>query len=87
MINFEHLSASTQVEALEMVGPDGSGSFIAGGTDLLVLMKEGITKPSRIVDIKAIDELRGITREGRGLRIGALTTLAEIAESAAVRQG
>ncbi len=87
MIDFEHASVSTQAEALDLAGPDGAGSFIAGGTDLLVLMKEGITKPSRLIDIKAIDGLRGVTREGRGLRIGALTTLAEITESAAVRQG
>ncbi|MGH2378698.1 MAG: FAD binding domain-containing protein, partial [Candidatus Limnocylindria bacterium] len=55
---------------------------IAGGTDLLGLMKDGISAPDRLVDLTGLDGLRGWSRErGAGLRIGALTPLVELEES------
>lgn len=86
MINFEHVTARSEAEALDLLGPNGAGSLIAGGTDLLVLMKEGLAQPHRLVDIKGLDALRGIATEGKGLRLGALTTLAEIEESDQLRE-
>ena len=60
---------------------------MAGGTDLLGLMKAGVAEPERIVDLTAIQGLRGWTREpGRGLDIGALTLLADIETSAELRE-
>jgi xanthine dehydrogenase YagS FAD-binding subunit len=61
----------------------GRGSAaIAGGIDLLGLMKGGIAEPERLVDLTAIDGLAGWTRErGAGLRIGALTRLVDLEES------
>ena len=54
------------------------GAILAGGTDLLALMKDDVVTPKRLVNIKQIDGLRGISyQSGNGLRIGALTTLAE----------
>ncbi|MDP9350710.1 MAG: FAD binding domain-containing protein, partial [Chloroflexota bacterium] len=87
MINFEHVSARSEAEALELLGPNGSSSLIAGGTDLLVLIKEGIAQPQRVIDIKGLGTLRGITPDGGALRLGALTTLTEIEESDQLRQG
>ncbi|WP_414041931.1 FAD binding domain-containing protein [Acidithiobacillus sp. M4-SHS-6] len=59
----------------------------AGGVDLLDLMKEGLVNPRRLVDISRLAELQGIAREGDGsLRIGALTTLAQIAAHPGLRQ-
>ncbi|MFZ1133583.1 MAG: FAD binding domain-containing protein, partial [Candidatus Korobacteraceae bacterium] len=50
-------------------------------TDLLALMKDDVVTPKRLVNIKQIDGLRGISyQSGNGLRIGALTTLAELSE-------
>jgi xanthine dehydrogenase YagS FAD-binding subunit len=51
----------------------------AGGIDLLDRMKNGTDLPARLVNIRNIKELRGIQATAEGLTIGALTTLAEIA--------
>lgn len=53
----------------------------AGGIDLLDLMKEGIAKPKRLVNIRHLQELNFIKKDDRGLIIGANVTLAELAAS------
>ena len=53
-------------------------SFKAGGIDLLDLMKEGIVSPPKLVNIRNIDSLRGISVAGDGLHLGPLSTLTEI---------
>jgi xanthine dehydrogenase YagS FAD-binding subunit len=68
-------------EALELAR--GGATVMAGGTDLLGLMKDGIVAPERIVDVRDLEPLRGWTRaKGKGLRIGALVPLAELETSA-----
>lgn len=58
---------------------------LAGGTDLLGLMKEGLTSPDTLVDLTGIEGLRGWSHaKGRGLRIGALTPLVELETSDAL---
>ena len=53
----------------------------AGGTDLLGCLRDGVVAADKLVSISHLAELRGITRTGNGsVRIGALTTLTEIAE-------
>ncbi len=52
----------------------------AGGVDLLDRMKNGTDTPARLVNIRNIRELRGVQTTPEGLTIGALTTLAEIAD-------
>ncbi len=59
---------------------------MAGGSDLLSLMKEGIVEPSRVVNLKNVAELKGINPVRGGLRIGATVTLTELLESSDVRQ-
>src|SRR5947209_2073850 len=55
---------------------------LAGGTDLVTLVRHGLARPSSLVDLTGIDGLRGWTRvKGHGLRIGALTPLAELETS------
>src|SRR5207248_10672833 len=51
------------------------------GTDLLALMKDDIVHPKRLVNIKEIRELQGVNSSSVGLRIGALTTLADLADN------
>ena len=59
-----------------------NAAILAGGTDLLGLMKDDVLTPSRLVNIKEIQSLRGISYSaGNGLRIGALATIAELAEA------
>ncbi|MCL5951597.1 MAG: xanthine dehydrogenase family protein subunit M [Chloroflexi bacterium] len=62
------------------------GSFwLAGGTDLVPEMKATLKQPQRLVNLKDIESLRGIAETEAGVRIGALATLTEIAESDLVR--
>jgi xanthine dehydrogenase YagS FAD-binding subunit len=60
---------------------------IAGGTDLVGLIRSGLAKPDALVDLTGIDGLRGWTRaKGKGLRIGALTPLSELESSSQLRK-
>ena len=78
-------SAATIDDALAALG--SGARAVAGGTDLVVGARQGKAPlPEAIVAIDRIDSLRGIERAGGGLRIGALTTHAEIASSATVRE-
>ena len=82
---FEYASPTTKEQAVGLLGTSwGQAEVLAGGTDLLSLMKDDIVHPKRLVNIKAIADLRGITAGPQGLRIGALTTLGVLAENANV---
>lgn len=80
---FEYASPKTLKEALALLGPDAA--VLAGGTDLLSLMKDGVAAPKRVVNIKDIAELKGITKTAAGLKIGALTTVDEVLTNPLVR--
>jgi xanthine dehydrogenase YagS FAD-binding subunit len=84
---FEYANPTTLAEATKWTGPSfNDAQVLAGGTDLISLMKDGVTAPKRLVNIKNIKELGGIAPHGGGLRIGAIATFDELANSAAVRQ-
>jgi xanthine dehydrogenase YagS FAD-binding subunit len=75
---FEYVSATSKEQVATLLGPQAA--ILAGGTDLLALMKDDAVTATRLVNIKQIDSLRGISyQSGNGLRIGALTTIAELA--------
>ncbi len=77
---FEYVTATKKEQVATLLGEQGS--ILAGGTDLLALMKDDVIAPKRLVNIKQIDGLRGTSYQpGIGLRIGALTTLAELVEA------
>jgi xanthine dehydrogenase YagS FAD-binding subunit len=84
---FEYLSPASTKLATRLLGATwGQTEIIAGGTDLLALMKEDVVSPRRLVNIKEIQDLRGVKASAQGLRIGALTTLGDLAENADVRK-
>lgn len=64
--------------------PGRRAKLIAGGTDLLVGIRQGIYGPDLVVDIAGLAELKGIAVREDVVRIGAGTTLAEITEDAAL---
>jgi len=65
----------TLAEAFEAFSAaEGEGAYIAGGTELLQVMKMGFAQFRTLIDLKAIDELHGIEVSGGSLRIGAATT-------------
>jgi xanthine dehydrogenase YagS FAD-binding subunit len=79
---FEYASPTTLQEALGLLGKRwGDADVLAGGTDLLGLLKDYIHTPKRVVNIKGIKELGGIQKTPAGLRIGALVTLDELLQS------
>ena len=60
--------------------------FVAGGTDLMVNLRQGIGQPKALIDLRAIPELRRFEVTAEGLLIGAAVTLRELSEHAALRQ-
>jgi xanthine dehydrogenase YagS FAD-binding subunit len=86
---FEYVSPKTQEQAVSLLAKSwGQTEVLAGGTDLLALMKDDVVAPKRLVNIKTIGDMHGIQRLGGGAwRIGALTTLGDLADLAAVQTG
>jgi xanthine dehydrogenase YagS FAD-binding subunit len=76
---FEHVTARSTQEALAALSGPGPTSIIAGGTDLLPLMKDGLATPARLVDLKPARDLRYLRFEADGTcHVGALATLADL---------
>jgi xanthine dehydrogenase YagS FAD-binding subunit len=84
---FEYASPKNKEQVVPLLANSwGEVEVLAGGTDLLSLMKDDITTPKRLVNIKQIEELHGITRGASpGMRLGALVTLAEIGRNQGVQ--
>lgn len=77
---FDHITVHSVSEAVHaLASGDASSMLIAGGADLLSLMKSDLIAPTRIIDIKLAHEMRGVTAQADGsVRIGSLTTFADI---------
>jgi NADPH-dependent glutamate synthase beta subunit-like oxidoreductase len=87
--NFKHISASSFKEATAILSKaKGKATVIAGGTDLLGVLKDKIhsESPEIVVDLKTIPGLSYVKATKNGLRIGALTTLTEICKNETIRQ-
>lgn len=85
---FEYASPETKEQAVSLLGTAwGQSEVLAGGTDLLALMKDDVVQPRRLVNIKEIKELQGVSTGPQGLRMGALTTLGELADNSDVQKG
>ena len=54
MINFQYIKASSPASAVAAITKDNSSMFIAGGTNLVDLMKKGITNPQKLIDITPV---------------------------------
>lgn len=82
----EAIALLDAVPAQDDVREDDRPRLLAGGTDLLTLMKGDITAPSQLIDIKRLPELDNtITPSPDGTRIGALTSLAQIEDDSGIR--
>ena len=83
---FAYVDAANEAEAVAALGTR-RGQFlpIAGGMDLVGLMKDDIARPDRLVNVKKLDRTITATPDG-GLRIGAAATLAELVEHAGARR-
>jgi carbon-monoxide dehydrogenase medium subunit len=85
---FDHFTPKTVNEALDLLSRfNGEGKMLAGGTDLMLHMKSGLSRPEAIINIKRLPELGGIAfDESEGLRLGALTTLRDLTRSTLIRE-
>ncbi len=85
---FEYARPKSTQEAIKLLAGTGREvQVLAGGTDLLSLMKDGVVTPRRVVSLQHLNEIKGISfREDSGLRLGASATLEEIIENGDVRR-
>lgn len=76
---FAYASPRVVDDAVALLANDDDAAFLAGGTDLLTLIKGDLLAPSQLVDIKRLAELEdAITLRGETVRIGALATLSDL---------
>ena len=80
MINFEYTRVSSAKAAVSTKAKHAASQFIAGGTNLVDLMKKGVTAPQRLIDINALP-LKDISSDTKGLTIGALVPNSVAAEN------
>jgi len=85
MMAFDYVRPSTQKAAIDALNKNASAQFIAGGTNLVDLMKRGVMTPEKIIDItnlplKIIEQRKGF------IRIGALALNSEVAENELINQ-
>src|ERR1039458_4072910 len=86
MERFEYASPTTVKEAVALLGPTfNDAQVLAGGTDLISMMKDFVASPKRVVNIKGIAGLNTIAKTGAGVRIGATATFDDLMMNSIVR--
>src|SRR5205085_3918952 len=77
--NFGYSRATNVADAVRQIAADPSAKFIAGGTNLIDLIKEHVELPSRVIDITRLPLDKVEETDGGGLRIGALVPNSDLA--------
>src|SRR5499426_792696 len=84
---FELFQPGSIDAALDLLYRHGSSAWVlAGGLDSFDWLKDRIKRPSVVVDLSGITELKGVRQMGDGLEIGAMTTLTEVVRNPIVQQ-
>jgi xanthine dehydrogenase YagS FAD-binding subunit len=86
MINFQYARASDVADAVRRIAADPAAKFIAGGTNLIDLMKEDVERPSRLIDISRLPLSKVEETVEGGLRIGALVPNSDLAHHPLIAQ-
>jgi carbon-monoxide dehydrogenase medium subunit len=87
MQHFDYERVSSLQEAFDAVSAaKGTSVFMAGGTDLLVLIKEEKIRPQRVIDVKGINGMDGFEISKEELSVGSLTTIRTLETSPAARE-
>ena len=86
MINFEYTRATSVAEAVRLMGADPKAKFIAGGTNLIDLMKEDVERPTRLIDISRLPLNTIEATDSGGVRIGALVPNSDLAYHPLIEQ-
>jgi 4-hydroxybenzoyl-CoA reductase subunit beta len=83
---FQLLRPTTLAGVVEARAAHPQSALLGGGTDLMVNLRRGIVAPPVVVDVSGVSELRSISLDVHGLRVGASVTLAELAQHPGVRK-
>src|ERR1700756_5042233 len=87
MATFQLYQPTSVADAQKLLQQHESDALVlAGGLDSMDWLKDRIRKPKAVVDLSSIDELKGIRETSDGVRIGAMTTLTEVAQNPVIRQ-
>src|SRR5262252_6721502 len=86
MINFQYARANDVADAVRQIAADPTAKFIAGGTNLIDLMKEDVERPTRLIDISRLPLKTVEETAGGGLKIGALVPNSDLAHHPLVEQ-
>jgi carbon-monoxide dehydrogenase medium subunit len=78
---FDYVRAGSVQEAIQLLGSHEGAKLLAGGHSLIPILKLRQASPSVLVDIGRIENMRGISQQNGGVRIGSLTTHARMADS------
>jgi aerobic carbon-monoxide dehydrogenase medium subunit len=85
MYNFDYQRPQSVADASKAIAGKDEAKLLAGGMTLIPTLKQRLAKPSDLVDLGRIAELKGIKRDGNAIVIGAMTRHAEVASSDAVK--
>ncbi len=86
MHDFTYHRPTSLADAAKALGGASEAKIIAGGMTLVPTMKQRLASPSDLIDLAGIAELKGIKLEGSTVTVGAMTTHAEVADSADVKK-
>jgi aerobic carbon-monoxide dehydrogenase medium subunit len=86
MYDFRYHKAKSVAEAASLLGQTAEAKLLAGGMTLIPTLKQRLARPSDLIDLGGIAELKGIRQDDAAIAIGAMTRHIEVAESAAVRK-
>jgi len=79
MYDFEYHKPSTVADAVKLLAADPDAKAVSGGMTMLPALKHRLNKPTALIDLSGIPELRGVRREGSNIIIGAMTKHFEVA--------
>ena len=86
MINFQYARANDVADAVRLIADDPNAKFVAGGTNLIDLMKMDVERPTKVIDITRLPLKQVENTPGGGLRIGALVPNTDLAYHPLVEQ-
>ncbi len=88
MDKFSYINATSLKQVTSLLSDSGWGEvmLLAGGTDLLSELKEYIETPKTLINLKTLPGMDGISENANGIKIGALTTVADIAMHPSIQQ-
>lgn len=87
MRQFDYIAPDTVQDALAALGSHTDAAVLAGGTDLILRMKQRQRSPGAVVDIKRIEGLDGLEAGEKSLSLGALVTMSQVERAEAVQRG